>query len=136
MLIGGAWAGKTALLAEAVFAMPASVDVVAYFLSARESQASQEQFLAAVVPQLAWLLNIDTPPTANIHDFRDLWERASKKAAKDYRYLLLVVDGLDEDLRIGGHSVAALLPTEFVNRHARVLVSSRRYPERKYSEVL
>jgi len=129
MLIGGAWAGKTALLAEAVFAMPASVDVVAYFLSARESQASQEQFLAAVVPQLAWLLNIDTPPTANIHDFRDLWERASKKAAKDYRYLLLVVDGLDEDLRIGGHSVAALLPTEFVNRHARVLVSSRRYPE-------
>ena len=49
-LVGGPWAGKTALLAEAVQAMPRSVDVVAFFLVAREGRASREEFLGAVVP--------------------------------------------------------------------------------------
>ncbi|HSZ29283.1 MAG TPA: hypothetical protein VK784_05935, partial [Pseudonocardiaceae bacterium] len=127
-LVGGAWAGKTALLAETVFTKPASVDVVAYFLIARESQASQEQFLAAVVPQLAWLLDTDTP-SHDIHVFRDLWARAAQQAENHGRHLLLVVDGLDEDLRPGRLSVAAALPTEHLGQHARVLVASRHYPE-------
>ena len=128
-LIGGPWAGKTALLAEAVFSMPDMVDVVAYFLAARESQASQEQFLAAVVPQLAWLLNVETPLMADIHSFRDLWERCSKRATELRRYLLLIVDGLDEDLRPGGRSVAAMLPAIGLNQSTGVVVASRTYPE-------
>ena len=128
-LIGGAWAGKTALLAEAVSTMPASVDAVAYFLIARESQASRDQFLAAMVPQLAFLLDIDTPQPMDMHVFRDLWARAAQRAENRSRHLLLVVDGLDEDLRPGRLSVAALLPTEDLGRHARVLSASRPYPE-------
>ena len=50
-LIGGAWAGKTALVAEAsTAALAPSVDVVAYFLSRREADADSNRFLAAVVP--------------------------------------------------------------------------------------
>ena len=54
-LVGEAWAGKTALLAEAATALP-GVDVVCYFLSRREADADSSRFLAAVVPQLASLL--------------------------------------------------------------------------------
>ena len=124
-LAGGAWAGKTALLAEAVGALPPQVDVVTYFLTARASQASQEQFLVAVVPQLAWLLSIEPPGVIDVHLFRDLWARAAQQAQANGRHLLLVVDGLDEDLRPGGLSIAALLPADELGPHARVLVTSR-----------
>jgi hypothetical protein len=124
-LAGGPWAGKTALLAEAVHSVPASVDVVAYFLIARDSQASREQFLTAVIPQLAWLLDENVPQTIDMPVFQDFWERAVVRAETAGRHLLLVVDGLDEDLRPGGLSVVAALPTERLGRHARVLVASR-----------
>jgi WD40 repeat protein len=128
-LVGGAWAGKTALIAELVTAaIPPPVDVVVYFLSRREAQADSNQFLAAVVPQLASLLNED-PPVPDLHAFRALWQRAADAAARADRHLLLVVDGLDEDLRpAGSPSVAALLPL-VADGHAHVLVSSRPYPE-------
>jgi hypothetical protein len=71
--------------------------------------ADRERFLAAVVPQLAWLLGTD-PPAPDEHVFRQLWEQAAQRAADAGRQLLLVVDGLDEDLWPGGHSVAGWLP--------------------------
>ena len=43
-------------------------------------------------------------------------------------YQLLIVDGLDEDLRPGGHSVAGWLPGRLPGLPARVLVGSRLYP--------
>ena len=127
--MAGPWAGKTSLLAEAVAAtLPAEVDVVSYFLSRREADADSARFLAAVVPQLAYLLDED-PPAAELHTFRALWQRAADRAAAAGRHLLLVVDGLDEDLRPPGlPSVAALLPTG-VGGRVHVLVSSRPYPE-------
>ncbi len=125
---GKAWAGKTALLAEAVHDAPDQVDVVAYFLLARDTDASREGFLNAVVPQLTRLLDQDDPPTHDLALFRDLWARAAARAETVGRQLLLVVDGLDEDMRPGGSSVAAALPTEQLGRHARVLVASRSSP--------
>ena len=63
-----------------------------------------------MVPQLAYLLEED-PPAAELHQFRALWQRAAERAGAEDRHLLLVVDGLDEDLRPPGlPSVAALLP--------------------------
>jgi WD domain, G-beta repeat len=124
-LVGGAWAGKTALLAEAVASMPSGVDVVAHFLVAREGAASREKFLGVLVPQLAWLLGIDPPGVVDEDVFRDLWERAALQARDRLRHLLLIVDGLDEDASPGWLSVAALLPSAQLGRHARVLVSSR-----------
>jgi len=128
-LVGGAWAGKTALVAEAITTtLLPEVDVVAYFLSRREGDADSSHFLAAVVPQLADLLGED-PPVPDLYGFRGLWDRATKHAASAGRHLLLVVDGLDEDLRPSGSpSVAALLPTN-VCSHVHVLVSSRPHPE-------
>jgi hypothetical protein len=109
-LVGGPWAGKTALLAEAVHALPPEVDCVAYFLTRPTGDADRERFLAAVVPQLAWLLGEDPPSALDEHVFRQLWEQAGRRAADAGRQLLLFVDGLDEDLRPGGHSVAGWLP--------------------------
>ncbi|MEV8104585.1 hypothetical protein [Streptomyces sp. NPDC088135] len=130
LLTGEAWAGKTALLTEAVVtALPKTVDVVAYFLSQREADADSNRFLAAVVPQLAELLDEDPPQHLDVHHFRALWTRAAAAAAAGGRNLLLVVDGLDEDLRpLGSPSIAALLPAT-VPDHAHVLVSSRPNPE-------
>jgi hypothetical protein len=124
-LTGAVWAGKTALAAEAVMAtLPPSVDAVAYFLSPGEADADSSRFLAAVVPQLAYILDVDTP-VIDLHQFRDLWYRAAKRAADTGRHLFLVVDGLDEDLRPQGlPSVASLLPAHAaVNAH--LLVTSR-----------
>jgi Trypsin-like peptidase domain len=88
-LTGKAWAGKTALLAEAVYDAPDQVDVVAYFLLARDTDASREGFLNAVVPQLTWLLDLDDPPTHDLALFRDLWARAAARAETLGRHLLL-----------------------------------------------
>ena len=60
--------------------------------------------------------------------FRQLWEQAAQRAADQGRQLLLIVDGLDEDLRPGGHSVAGWLPGGLPGLPARVLVASRLYP--------
>lgn len=127
-LAGEAWAGKTALVAEAISSgLPESVDVVAYFLSRRESDATGNRFLAAVIPQLAFLCDED-PPSPDRDAFRDLWARASELATGSGRHLLLVVDGLDEDLSPGNESVASMLP-EQVDGSAHVLVTSRPFQE-------
>jgi WD40 repeat protein len=128
-LVGGAYAGKTALLYEAVTAgLPDDVDVVCYFLSRRASDADSSRFLAAVVAQLAYLCELD-PPVADRDQFYALWRQAAERAAEVGRPLLLVVDGLDEDIRPAGlPSVASLLPT-LVDGQAHVLVASRPHPE-------
>ena len=128
-LVGGAFAGKTALLFEAVMiGLPAEVDVVSYLLSRRASDADSNRFLAAVVPQLAYLCDMDTP-TPDRDQFNALWRQATERAAESGRHLLLVVDGLDEDVRApGSPSVASLLPA-LVGERAHVLVASRPYPE-------
>ena len=123
-LNGEVYAGKTSLLAEAVIMLQGDVDVVSYFLSRREADADSVRFIAAVVPQLAYFLDMDDQP-GTLEQFRALWERAVERADAEGRHLLLVVDGLDEDLRPPGlPSVAALLPMT-AGGYAHVMVSSR-----------
>jgi WD40 repeat protein len=127
-LIAGPWAGKTAVMAATLSTLPDSVDAIFYFLSRREGDADSNRFLAAVVPQLADLLQEDSA-LIGAEQFRALWQRAQQAAAASGRHLLLVVDGLDEDLRPPRlPSVAALLPAD-VGGNAHVLVSSRPFPE-------
>ena len=129
-LVGDAWAGKTALLAETAVALSGSVDVVCYFLSRREGDADSARFLAAVIPQLENLVGPEEMALGSeLHRFRALWQRAAQRADDDNRNLLLIVDGLDEDLRPPGlPSVAALLPA-ITSPRAHVVVSSRPHPE-------
>ena len=109
-------------------ALPPSVDAVSYFLSRREADADSSRFLTAVVPQLAYLLGDDSP-VPDLHEFRALWYRAADRAAATGRHLLLVVDGLDEDLHPQGlPSVASLLPAHG-EPSAHVLVTSRLAPD-------
>ncbi len=128
-ITGKAWAGKTALAAwAATEEMPPEVDVVAYFLSRLRANADGNKFLAAVIPQLAFLLGED-PPTAEPEAFSRLWEEALEAVGKRHRHLLLIVDGLDEDMRPPGTpSVAALLPAA-VGGRGHVLVTSRPSPD-------
>ncbi|WP_433064808.1 trypsin-like peptidase domain-containing protein [Dactylosporangium sp. CS-033363] len=121
-LVAGPFAGKTALLAELVVsAMPPETDVISYFLSRREANASARLFLTEVVPQLAYLLG-EPSPTPDPVAFRHLWQKAARRAEHLGRHLLLVVDGLDEEVPESG--VAELLPT-VDQRNVHVLVSSR-----------
>jgi hypothetical protein len=128
-LEGGAFTGKTALVYEAVtVGVPDEVDVVCYILSRRASDASSGRFLAAVVPQLAYLCDVDAPE-ANLDQYHALWEQAARRAAQRGRHLLLAVDGLDEDLQpLGSPSVASLLPA-LADVNAHVLVTSRLHPD-------
>lgn len=120
---GAPWSGKTSLLARAPDV--AGIDRIFYFLSRREADADSGGFLAAVVPQLAHLLDEPPPAHDHLHAFRSLWDRAVQQAAGRGRSVLLVVDGLDEDLRPrNSPSVASLLPFP-LEPDARVLASSR-----------
>ncbi|MFE4546614.1 hypothetical protein [Streptomyces sp. NPDC056785] len=134
LIVGEAWTGKSALLAALCVHLidneaSLPVDVVCHFLSRREADADVSKFLDAAIPQLAWL--VDDPSAATTIDlaqFRFLWDRAVDKAAEAQRHLLLVVDGLDEDLHPPGSlSVSAILPTR-LGPYAHVLVSSRPRP--------
>jgi hypothetical protein len=129
-LVGSPWAGKSTLAAHFARACPPEVDCVAYFLVRRLADADSSRFTAAVTTQLAWLLGLSLP--ALLDDpvlLRSLWAQAVKRAEQTGRHLLLVVDGLDEDLsrESGRPSVAALLPSQASGR-AHVLVTSRPHP--------
>ena len=127
-LTGKPWAGKTALAARLVTNCPPTVDCVAYFLTRRLSDADSGRFVTVVANQLAWLLGDHSPPPPDDPDtLIGLWRRAVEAAVRDDRHLLLVVDGLDEDISrsLGRPSVTSLIPA-LVGEHAHVLVTSRR----------
>lgn len=121
-----AWAGKTALMAWFALNPPPRVRMVSFFVTARlGGQADRGAFVEAVLGQLAELLGEElpaylTPATREAHLLR-LLERAAP--------LVLVVDGLDEDLGwtsgSDAHSIAALLPRI---AGVRVLVAGRPDP--------
>jgi WD40 repeat protein len=132
-IVGGPWAGKTALVAHAAATCAPEVDVVAYFLTRRQSDADSNRFTSVVNAQLAWLLQEDPPPAELAADsLPQLWERAVGRAERLGRPLLLVVDGLDEDVgptsAVALASVASRIPAR-TGRHAHVLVTSRRHPQ-------
>jgi len=85
-LVGGAYTGKTALLYEAVtVGLPDEVDVVSYFLSRRASDADANRFLAAVVPQLAYLCDREAP-AVDRDQFHSLWRQAADRAVETGRH--------------------------------------------------
>jgi WD40 repeat protein len=131
-IVGGPWAGKTALAAHVAATCGPNVDVVAYFLTRRQSDADSNRFTSVMSAQLAWLLQEDPPPAEEGGDgLLQLWDRAVDQAERDERPLLLVVDGLDED--VGPTSAAALASVASripgrTSHYAHVLVTSRRHP--------
>lgn len=131
-LIGRKWSGKTALGAHFAVNAPGDIDCVSFFLGDK-ADADSSRYLVAVGDQLARLLG--EPPdttrsgTGGVDTYRRLWEWAARRAETQRRPLLLVVDGLDDDVsaRRDLPSVASLLP-RLLNGWTRVLVTSRQRP--------
>ncbi|WP_370414833.1 hypothetical protein [Streptomyces fradiae] len=110
-----AWSGKTALMAQFVMHPPQGVDVLAFFITARNAgRSDRTSFLATLQGQLREYLCDADVDCASQGQFLDALERAAGKATAEGRRLVLLVDGLDEDTGVesasSGYSIAALLP--------------------------
>ncbi|HSV65025.1 MAG TPA: trypsin-like peptidase domain-containing protein [Mycobacteriales bacterium] len=133
----GPWAGKSALMSSFVLEPPAGVDVVSFFVTGRlAGQADSDAFTSALLDQLAALRNEDVSPLLAQPAARDAHRRrllreAAEAAQRAGRRLVLVVDGLDEDINTvpgpGTNSIASLLPRRTPDG-LRVIVASRPHP--------
>ncbi|NEC68881.1 hypothetical protein [Streptomyces sp. SID9727] len=131
-----AWAGKSALLSWFVLHPPAGVHVVSFFVTARfAGQSDREAFIDVVMEQLAALLGRRVP--AHLTDatraahLLALLDSAATACREQGSRLVLVVDGLDEDLGVttgpDAYSIAALLPAR-PPAGMRVIVAGRLAP--------
>ena len=99
---GAAFAGKTALLAWFALHPPEGVDVAACFLRRTTGQAHADYALDVLTRQLAQFAERpDYRPASSlpgrVDDFTDLLEDAARACQQRGRWLLVLVDGLDED---------------------------------------
>lgn len=127
------WAGKTTLMADIAARPPVGAEVAAFFVSRNEAAAaSLPYFLDAITPQLAAIAGdemVRRPTTVvdSIQLFRELLELAGLSCGKRGTRVLLVVDGLDEDLGSPENSIARALPAR-LPAGVTVLVASRSNP--------
>ncbi|MER5780678.1 hypothetical protein ABT104_02965 [Streptomyces mobaraensis] len=138
--------GKTALLVDYVEHRPTDVDVLVYFVSAAHGTNTRAKYEKSMAEQIAQLLGSAEPSTPRgVRQWKQLFAEAAEVSARRRRKLVLVVDGLDDDvawpgLAAGGGrpasqhedrrgvvrgSIAALLPTT-PPPSMRVIVSLRR----------
>ncbi|MFF0711400.1 hypothetical protein ACWEVM_07105 [Streptomyces bauhiniae] len=121
--------GKSALLADYVRRPPRGVDILNFFVSAEHGSDTRAAFEAQVGNQIRELLQASEPirPPGSRE-----WHRLFAEATKRNGKLLLVVDGLDDDVAWSAPavrgvrgSIAALLPLA-PPPGMRVIVSLRR----------
>jgi trypsin-like peptidase len=133
----GPWAGKSALMAWFASHPPAGVDVVSFFVTARlAGQSDSDAYTNAMIEQLAALAG-ESPSqlmtlTARHGHLLRLLKSAAAQAREAGRRILIVIDGLDEDMTAntttGRSSIAALLPRR-PPPEVRIVVSSRPTPQ-------
>ncbi|MFI9627637.1 hypothetical protein [Streptomyces sp. NPDC052042] len=121
--------GKTSLLADYVLRHPpATVDILSYFVSPAHHTDTLAAFATEMTRQLGTFLGEHPAhPPQGTAEWHRLFGRAAAKSRREKRNLLLVVDGLDDDVAWPGEaadSIAGLLPTA-PPRGMRVLVSLR-----------
>jgi tetratricopeptide (TPR) repeat protein len=131
-----AWAGKSALMSWFVLNPPPGIRIVSFFITSRlASQNDRTAFIENVLEQLATLLGAAIPEyltdaTREAHLLGMLSDAAQASQTRSER-LVLVVDGLDEDRRVGtdsrSYSIAALLP-DGPPADMRVIVAGRPNP--------
>ncbi|MFJ3310762.1 trypsin-like peptidase domain-containing protein [Streptomyces sp. NPDC086549] len=100
---GDAWSGKTALLATLVMNPPPDTDLVAFFVNSRRPGHHDIQAFSRWTFEQLWaLLNRQGSPPVGEHAdpvlLPQLLREARTRVAGYGRRLVLVVDGLDEDL--------------------------------------
>jgi hypothetical protein len=124
--LGEPWAGKSTLAAHFAADPPPDVDLVWHFVSARELRGGTQAYAQRVGDQLAALLDEPNIAAADVSLLDDLWSRAAVQAGLAGRQLLLLVDGLDEN--IDSVPIARALPLE-TPPHSHVLLFSRPHPD-------
>ncbi|MCX3285648.1 hypothetical protein OR263_02720 [Streptomyces sp. NEAU-H22] len=114
---------------------PPDVTVVSFFITARlAGQNTRTAFCEVVQRQLYAFLDEEEPPVTE-HTRDELLlhalERVASNCATLGKRLVLLVDGLDEDRSVdmpqGGHSIAALLPSQ-PPHGMRIIVAGRPHP--------
>jgi tetratricopeptide (TPR) repeat protein len=131
-----AWAGKSALMSWFALHPPPAVRIVCFFVTARwPNQNDRTAFIDTVLEQLAEILQEPIPTTLTqttreahlLGMLRDAAELCCTRGEQ----LVLIVDGLDEDLGVtvgaNAYSIAGLLPTE-PPAGLRVVVTGRPHP--------
>lgn len=125
--------GKTALLADyAAVHRPREIDVLNFFVSAVHGTDRRSAFEAELTAQLAQLLEVDRLRVpGNLAEWQAVFTAAAGRSRSRSRRLLLIVDGLDDDLAWSGltdgeGSIAALLPRTPPDG-MRVIVSVRNF---------
>ncbi len=128
----GPWAGKTALASWLATHPPVGVEVASFFVTARlAGQSTADAYVTAMLEQLAALAGLNPPTIAGAAGrrgaYRNLLTQAAHAVTGRGRRLLVLVDGLDEDIGSADGSIAALLPAD-PPPGMRVLVTSRTHP--------
>jgi hypothetical protein len=129
-----AWAGKTALLASFVVVdHPPGIVPVSFFITGRQAGLDTSlAFLRDVTAQLEALSGTSQPEVI-IHDgvpyLHWLLRECAQLVSKDAQRLVLVVDGLDEDMSraVDRRSIASMLPKN-LDHGSKVIVSGRPNP--------
>ncbi|ANP52811.1 hypothetical protein J2Z21_000353 [Streptomyces griseochromogenes] len=129
------WHGKTAFTAWLAAHPPSGVAVAAFFITRRDTgQCDSEAFAQAMSAQLAAVAG-ESPvqgiaPGTHAREWHRLLEAAARRQRR-HRRLLVIVDGLDEDLSQTASprrpSIASLLPRH-LPEGVFVLVTSRPRP--------
>lgn len=138
--------GKTALLADYVQRPPRNTDILNFFVSAAHGTDTRAAFEKHMADQIgAFLRSPQHCVPSGVRQWKRLFAAAAEKSVQHGRTLLLVVDGLDDDVAWSGPaadgeepaaegrtvqnvvrgSIAALLPTA-PPPGMRVIVSFRR----------
>ncbi|MFG3409488.1 hypothetical protein [Streptomyces sp. NPDC048142] len=96
--------GKTALLADYVGRQSsADADIVTFFVSAAHGTDTRAEFETEIVHQIGDLLDgTESPVPSNARGWKALFAKAAAKSECHGRKLLLVVDGLDDDVAWSG----------------------------------
>ncbi|MEU3163780.1 hypothetical protein [Streptosporangium sp. NPDC006930] len=135
-LKAAAWAGKSALLSSFVLNPPKGVRIVSFFITARlAGQGDRIAFTDVILEQVLELIGEPMPTllsdaTRDAHLLGSL-ARAARICQDKGERLILIVDGLDEDLGVttglDSHSIAAILPAN-PPAGMRVVVAGRPNP--------
>ncbi|MFF5250219.1 hypothetical protein ACFY3V_38580 [Streptosporangium sp. NPDC000095] len=132
------WAGKTALASWLALNPPHQVNVAAFYITQRLSaQSDSNAYLTTISEQLAYIANRQPYSSDGSIGRRGVYRRLLKEAvaasARVGKKLLLIIDGLDEDLGArpgaGLESIASLLPSaRDLSSQIKVIITSRHYP--------
>jgi tetratricopeptide (TPR) repeat protein len=132
------WAGKTALASWLALNPPHQVNVAAFYITQRLSaQSDSNAYLTTISEQLAYIANRQSYSSDGSIGRRGVYRRllteAAAASARTGKKLLLIVDGLDEDLGVrpgvGFESIASLLPSaRDLSSQIKIIITSRHHP--------